>query len=123
MSASRKHGPALREFSKSAPVFAALGDRVRLEVVARLSQEGPLPTVELTRSANLTRQGLTKHLNVLENAGLVVSERLGRDRLWRLQTRELAAARERLDRISREWDSRLERLKTFVEGTGSPEIR
>jgi len=98
-----------------APLFAALGDSVRLAVVARLCKEGPLPTVALTQGAGVTRQGLTKHLNVLEQAGLVTSERLGRDRRWRMQAQRLTAAREYLDRISAEWDLRLERLRAFVE--------
>jgi DNA-binding transcriptional ArsR family regulator len=108
--------PALNELSKAAPAFAALGDPVRLAMVARLCKEGPLPTVALKEGMHVTRQGLTKHLNVLEDAGLVSSERFGRDRRWRMQARRLAAARNHLDRISAQWDLRLQRLRALVEG-------
>ena len=100
---------------KAAPLFAALGDSVRLAMIARLSGDGPLATIELKRDAGVSRQAATKHLHVLENAGLVRSDRVGRDRQWRVQADQLAAARGYLDQISKQWDLRLERLKAFVE--------
>lgn len=100
----------------NAPVFSALGDPVRLSIVARLCREGPLSTVELKQCAEgVSRQGLTKHLRVLEEAGLLGSARTGRDRQWRLQAQRLAALRSYLDRVSAQWDRRLERLRAFVE--------
>jgi len=110
-----EHDGSAGEPSKAAPIFAALGDPVRLAMVARLCKDGPLPTIELTRGAGVTRQGLTKHLHVLEEAGLVSSDRLGRDRQWRMQARQLATLRDYLDQISAQWDLRLERLRAFVE--------
>lgn len=108
------HGAA--KLSTTAPIFSALGDPVRLAIVARLCKDGPLPTAELKRSvAMVSRQGVTKHLRVLEGAGLVDSDRIGRDRQWRLRARPLAEVRDYLDRISAQWDRRLERLKAFVE--------
>lgn len=104
------------EMLKAAPLFAALGDPVRLAMIARLSDDGPLATIELKRDAGVSRQAVTKHLQVLENAGLVSSDRVGRDRRWRMQTDQLTAARSYLDHISKQWDLRLERLKAFVEG-------
>ncbi|HVX82831.1 MAG TPA: metalloregulator ArsR/SmtB family transcription factor [Devosiaceae bacterium] len=100
----------------AAPIFAALGDPVRLAMVVRLCREGPLATTELKRGAGLTRQGLTKHLKVLESAGVVSSGRVGRDREWQLEGQQLAAIRACLDRISAQWDARIERLRAFVEG-------
>jgi DNA-binding transcriptional ArsR family regulator len=103
------------EPSKAAPIFAALGDPVRLAMVARLSKDGPLRTIELIRGTGVTRQGLTKHLQVLEQAGLVSSDRFGRDRQWRMRPEQLANLRHCLDRIAAQWDLRLERLRAFVE--------
>jgi DNA-binding transcriptional ArsR family regulator len=100
----------------AAPLFAALGDPVRLAMIARLSGHGPLPTVQLKQSAGVSRQAVTKHLQVLEGAGLVRSDRVGRDRQWRMQEEQLATARRYLDQISKQWDQRLERLRAFVEG-------
>jgi DNA-binding transcriptional ArsR family regulator len=102
-----------------APVFAALGDPVRLAVVRRLGQGGPLPTSELKAQAGgVTRQGLTKHLRVLEEAGLVESARQGRDRQWRLQPGQVEALRQYLDLISAQWDARLARLRALTENGG-----
>jgi DNA-binding transcriptional ArsR family regulator len=103
------------QLNKAVPLFAALGDAVRLSIMARLSSEGPLPTVQLKQRTNLSRQAVTKHLRMLEDVGLVHSDRVGRDRLWRIETHQLAEIRKYLDQISALWDARLERLRTFVE--------
>jgi DNA-binding transcriptional ArsR family regulator len=109
-----KQVPPTREI-KTAPAFAALGDPVRLAIFARLCGDGPLPTVKLKKGIKLSRQGLTKHLWILADAGLVRSDRVGRDRSWRIETDQLAKARSYLDQISAQWDERLERLRTLVE--------
>lgn len=102
-------------WSEAAPLFAALGDPVRLAMIAKLCEHGPLPTIQLKHSIGLSRQAVTKHLAVLEDAGLVISERVGRDRQWRMQAQRLAAVRARLEQISAQWDVRLERLRALVE--------
>jgi DNA-binding transcriptional ArsR family regulator len=99
----------------TAPVFAALGDTTRLRIVGRLSDEGSLSIVRLTEGTNLSRQAVTKHLHALEEAGLVASGRLGRERVWKLQTKRLMQARRYLDQISAQWDEALNRLRTLVE--------
>lgn len=101
--------------SMAAPIFAALGDPVRLAILARLCKDGPLPTISLKDDADVTRQGVTKHLYVLEDAGLVSSNRVGRNRQWQIRPQQLEAARDYLDQISAQWDLRLERLRAFVE--------
>jgi DNA-binding transcriptional ArsR family regulator len=104
------------ELLTAAPAFAALGDAVRLGIVARLCRDGPLPTIVLLEGAGgVSRQGVTKHLRVLEQAGLVTSDRVGRDRQWRLRERRLAEVRVVLDAMSAEWDGRVERLRRLVE--------
>jgi DNA-binding transcriptional ArsR family regulator len=102
----------------SAPVFAALGDPQRMVLVSRLSQKGPLSLTELANGSSITRQAVTKHLRVLEAAGLAHSERSGRETRWELDRRPLAAARDHLDLISRQWDGAIERLRRFVEDDG-----
>ncbi len=99
----------------AAAVFAALGDETRLQLVARLSTGGPLSITKLTAGFPVTRQAITKHLRVMEQAGLVRSIARGRESLWRLEEARLAAARRHLQRISAQWDERLGRLKRFVE--------
>jgi len=99
----------------SAPVFAALGDETRLRLVARLCADGPQSISRLTVGSDVTRQAVTKHLHVLENAGLVRGSRLGRKRVWELEPRQLQEARRYLDLISRQWDDVLDRLQATVE--------
>ncbi len=99
----------------SAPVFAALGDRNRLRLVARLSAGGPMSITTLTSGAGITRQAVTKHLHVMRTAGLVRGARHGRESLWELDHRRIEEARHYLDAISKQWDDALGRLREFVE--------
>ncbi len=104
--------PRLRS---AAPLFAALGDETRLRLIHRLSSEGPGSITHLSVKSAVSRQSITKHLQVLCEAGLVRSTRQGRERIWDLEPKRLADAHEYLDRISRQWDDALDRLRRFVE--------
>jgi DNA-binding transcriptional ArsR family regulator len=104
-----------RALAGSAPVFAALGDETRLQVVSRLCAEGPLSIVRLSSGSGVTRQAVSKHLRVLEHAGLVRSSKEGRENVYMLQPHALTDAKRWLDTISLEWDDTLERLRAFVE--------
>jgi DNA-binding transcriptional ArsR family regulator len=101
--------------SAPAAVFAALGDPTRLGLVARLCAGGPLSIGRLTAATDVTRQAVTKHLHVLEEAGLVRGLRQGRESVWEMETRKLDAARRYLEQISQRWDAALERLRATVE--------
>jgi DNA-binding transcriptional ArsR family regulator len=96
-------------------MFAALGDTTRLRLVARLSAEGPLSITRLTEGSSLTRQAITKHLLVMEDARLIRSKRDGRERVWQLEQARLQEARQWLESISKRWDEALGRLCRFVE--------
>jgi DNA-binding transcriptional ArsR family regulator len=99
----------------AAPVFAALGDETRLQIVARLCKHGPLSISRLTDGTSISRQGITKHLDALAGAGLVRSKREGRERIWNIETKRLAEARRYLDHVSAQWDAAIDRLRAFVE--------
>jgi len=107
--------PRSRPARTPAPLFAALGDDTRLKVISRLSHEGPLPIVRLTEGTTLSRQAITKHLRVLEDAGIVESTRNGRESMWQLRPKRLSDARRFIEAISNEWEARIERLRAFVE--------
>jgi len=96
-------------------LFAALGDKTRLALIARLGAGAPSSIAQLTASTRLTRQAVTKHLRVLERSGLVHSVRAGRESRFALDPRPIADMRQYLDLISRQWDQALERLKALVE--------
>lgn len=101
--------------SIAAPVFAALGDETRLRLVERLCHEGPASITSLARDAPITRQAVTKHLRVMQNAGLVRCSRQGRESYWELDQRRLKEVRRNLALISAQWDDALGRLRRFVE--------
>ena len=103
------------ELKGSALLFAALGDKTRLRLVSRLCDEGPMSITRLTAGSRVTRQAITKHLRVMEGAGVVRSERHGRESVWRLDQRRLEDARHYLELISQQWDDVLGRLREFVE--------
>lgn len=98
-----------------APVFAALGDATRLQLVSRLSDGQARSITQLTDGLSLTRQGVTKHLRVLEEVGLVSSIRVGRESKFAFVPEPVATARSYLDTVSMQWDDALSRLMRFVE--------
>jgi len=100
---------------RAAPVFAALGDPTRLQLVARLCRDGPLSIARLSESSDVTRQAVTKHLHALSKAGLVCGRRRGRESIWELELQRLKLARASLNQISQQWDAAIGRLKAFVE--------
>jgi DNA-binding transcriptional ArsR family regulator len=97
------------------PVFSALGDETRLALVARLCAGGPQSIARLTAGSDVTRQAITKHLDVLAGAGLVRGVRRGRECIWELDPDRLDDARSYLEKISKRWDSALARLRRLVE--------
>src|SRR5690242_10749691 len=115
MSPRRASAAGLEE---AAPLFAALGDETRLRLVARLCEGGPASTAHLTTGAGVTRQAVSKHLEVLAGAGLARGTRRGRERLWRIEPARLDEARRCLDHISSQWDEALGRLQAALEAEG-----
>ena len=101
--------------AEAAPVFAALGDETRLRLLARLCDGRPLSISALAAGEPMTRQAVTRHLRVLETAGLVRGEKSGREQRWELQSERLEDAKDWLETLSRRWDERLDRLRAFVE--------
>jgi DNA-binding transcriptional ArsR family regulator len=99
-----------------APVFAALGDKTRLLLVAKLCGGQPRSISQLTEGSKLTRQAITKHLRVLERAEIVHSVRAGRESLFEFDPEPIEEMKKYLDVVSEQWDQALSRLKSFVEG-------
>lgn len=111
-------GPAATTVAAEQPlaqVFAALGDPTRLKLVTELCAGGAYSIAHLTQNTALSRQGVTKHLGVLAEAGLVRDVKIGRERLWQLQPARIDEARLALETIGREWERALARIKSFVE--------
>ena len=97
-------------------VFAAVGDRTRRGILERLRREGPLSITEIAERLPVTRQAVTKHLDILEKTGLIDRQFRGRERLHTLRADPLRLVSEWLDPYEAEWDARLDRLRSHVEG-------
>ena len=97
------------------PIFAALGDRTRLALLGQLGDGRTQSITALSADTQLTRQAVTKHLRVLERAGLVRALKQGREIRFAIEVERIKEARSYLDRVSQQWDDALSRLKAFVE--------
>ena len=96
-------------------MFAALGDETRLALVERLADGRSRSIAQLTQGTKISRQAVTKHLRVLQDAGVVRCARLGRERRFALDPEPIVEMKEYLDLVSKQWDDVLARLKAFVE--------
>ena len=90
-------------------IFHALGDPSRRAIVERLS-EGPISVSRLAEPLNITLAAVVQHLQVLEDSGLVQTEKVGRVRTCRIETDGLSAARQWIDDRRTIWERRLDRL-------------
>jgi len=99
----------------AAPVFAALGDATRLALLSRLCDAQPKSIAQLTQGTGLTRQGVSKHLAILEQAHVIASKRVGRESRYEVQQITLTEASHYLERASKQWDEAIRRLKLLVE--------
>ena len=98
-----------------APVFAALGDRTRLELLRRLADGRARSIAALSTGLAVSRQAVTKHLRVLEGVGLVRSLRAGRETRFAYRPETAAQAATWLETVSAQWDEALESLRAHVE--------
>jgi DNA-binding transcriptional ArsR family regulator len=110
--ASRRGTAKRKRFAR---IFSALGDETRLRLVSRLAEGEACSIAALTEGAGISRQAVTKHLKVLEEAGLVRAEKRGRLSLVGLLPNPMEEAQSYLIQVSREWNEALARLKSFVE--------
>lgn len=115
----RAAGARPKPLQNFAPLFAALGDEIRLMLVAALCMGGAMSITQLTSGTEISRQAVTKHLGVLAAAGLVRDVKVGRERLWEFEPAPLEEARRTLELIGRQWDHALAKLKFAVESNPS----
>jgi DNA-binding transcriptional ArsR family regulator len=101
----------------SAPgIFTALADPMRRNLLTNLAAGNPKTATQLAREYPITRQGLLKHLHILEDAGLVAIHKQGREKRYTLRPEPLDELGTWIREITALWDGRLGRLKAFVEG-------
>ncbi len=102
--------------TNEAVIFNALGDQTRLTIVKRLSVGKYFTITEVSSGLNITRQGVRRHLQVLEDAELINLKPVGRDVLVQLNPGSLEKAKKMIQTLEQQWDKRLKDLKNFVEG-------
>src|ERR1700683_2841552 len=119
MSPHRRAGPSNKTLANSAPIFSALGDEMRLRLIAVLCMGGAMSITQLTSGTDISRQAITKHLGVLAAAGLARDVKVGRERLWEFEPTQLDEARRTLELIGQQWDHALAKLKFAVESNPS----
>jgi len=98
-----------------AELFAALGDPTRMAMIGKLSRGEEQSIVQIGEGLPISRQAITKHLDVLHRAGLVQRRKSGREVHFALRRQAIEAASAWLDEIGAQWDGALTRLKAFVE--------
>ena len=97
------------------PVFAALADPVRRRLLEDLAEHSPRTATQLAKDYPQTRQGILKHLNMLEDAGLVTVYQAGREKRYSLTPAPLTELDRWMAALNAKWDARLARLKALVE--------
>ena len=95
-------------------VFHAVADPTRRSILERLRTSGPLSLSALSAPLTISRQAVSKHLRVLEGAGLVESEARGRERIHQLQSEPLEQVDAWLAPYAADWDERLDRLRIHL---------
>jgi DNA-binding transcriptional ArsR family regulator len=103
-------------------LFAALADPTRRAILARLSQ-GEAPVKDLVEPFDLSGPAITKHLKVLERAGLISRSRDGQQRPCKLEPRALEPAAEFLEQYRAMWEERFDRLDEFLKRTAPPKTK
>ncbi|SEE89646.1 ArsR/SmtB family transcription factor [Jiangella alba] len=95
-------------------VFGALADPTRRAILARLA-EGPAPVTELGRPFDISAQAVSKHLKVLERAGLISRTRQGQWRPCRLEAAPLERASGWIEQYRAVWEDSLGRLEQEID--------
>lgn len=96
-------------------LWAALGDPMRIRLLDLLLEQGEATASTLSAALPITRQGVSKHLAVLEREGLVTAHRRGREVRYAVREERLGQAHAALARIAARWDTRLTAIKKMAE--------
>lgn len=103
------------------PIFAALADPVRRDLLVKLAENSPRTATHLAQEYPITRQGILKHLHILEEAGLVSTYKRGREKRYTLKPESLSELNLWIKSLNAKWDDRLIRLKLMIESESEGE--
>lgn len=102
-------------------IFSALADPMRRSLLLNLAENSPKTATQFADEYPITRQGIIKHLDILEQAGLVEAYKKGREKRYTLTPEPLSELEQWVKTISDIWDARLLRLKNFIENDDTGE--
>ena len=102
-------------FEHEQALFVALADPMRRSLLVNLAEHSPRTATQLAEDYPITRQGILKHLTILEDAGLVAVHQAGREKRYTLTPEPLEELDQWIEDIGAKWDERLLRLKTWLE--------
>lgn len=98
-------------------VYSAIADPTRRELIAMLAEVDELPLHKITPGFEMGRSAISKHLGILQEAGLVDERKQGRETLYRLTPQPLQEVQQWVNHYELFWIARLDQLKALVEGT------
>ena len=96
-------------------VFNALADTTRRSIIDILTTQGAHTATQLSQDMEITRQGVTKHINILIDAGLISTRKQGREVYYDVTPSPLANATQWISNIEAQWDKRLSALQNLIE--------
>ena len=102
-------------------VFAALADQTRRHVYGELAAHGPLTATALASDLAVSRQAVAKHLNVLAEAGMATSSKVGRETRYEAIVEPLSEVQQWIGSIENHWQLRLDALATSLQATSRQE--
>lgn len=102
-------------------MFKAVADHHRRHLLDALTESDGQTLSELCAAMPMSRIGVMKHLDILEEAGLIVTQKVGRERLHYLNAEPLKSINTWLDNYRRRWNSRMDRLEKIIERAQSEE--
>jgi DNA-binding transcriptional ArsR family regulator len=96
-------------------LWSAIGDPTRRQVLDLLLASGAGTATSLSERLPVSRQAVAKHLGVLDRAGLVHGQAVGRERTYRVDDEQFARALAQLHAVTTAWDGRLRRIRRLAE--------
>jgi ArsR family transcriptional regulator, cadmium/lead-responsive transcriptional repressor len=104
-------------------LWSAIGEPTRRRLLDLLLAAGSGTSTSLSERLPVSRQAVAKHLAVLDRAGLVYGQTVGRERHYRIDEEQFARALAQLNAVSNAWDGRLRRIKRLAEALHNHEAR
>ena len=98
-------------------VLSAMSDPIRRNLLDMIAERGSATATQLATSIDISRQGVVKHLAILDRAGLVTSRREGREVLFSIRADRLSATARWMDNLVRQWDRRLRVIKQIADSS------